>query len=63
MTASRQWMAMLNRAQSAAEEAAVEHCMKRGCPLGSEPWSAAIVAQLQLEHTLRRPGRPRKVVR
>jgi len=56
----RRWVQMLNRSQSATDEAAVEHCMKRGCPFGSERWASTMVKKLQLEHTVRKPGRPKK---
>jgi putative transposase len=54
------WLAWVNAPQTAAEEAAVRRCGRRGRPYGSAAWVSATVARLGLGVTLRSPGRPRK---
>jgi putative transposase len=54
------WTAIVNRPQRAAEEKAVRHSVQRGTPFGGERWATATAARLNLEHTLRPRGRPRK---
>jgi len=56
----RRWTDPVNEPQNPSEQAAVEHCMKRGCPFGSESWAAKMVDKLKLAHTQREPGRPKK---
>jgi putative transposase len=53
------WLAWVNQAQTAAEEAAPRHCLQRGRPFGSESWTAKM--ELMLDLCPPRPrGRPRK---
>ena len=56
----RQWRAHVNKPQSESEVAAIRHCVRKGCPYGSETWITQSAARLKLEHTLRSRGRPRK---
>lgn len=56
----RHWLAHVNAPQSEAELAAVRRSVLRGQPLGGEAWTAKVVRQMGLEHTLRNRGRPRK---
>lgn len=56
----RNWTAIVNRPQTAAELEAVRLCVKRGRPLGEERWTQRTIARLDLEHTVRPVGRPRK---
>jgi putative transposase len=54
------WAEWVNAPQTAAEEAALRRCGRRGQPFGSTTWVAGAVQSLGLHSTLRRPGRPRK---
>ncbi len=56
----RQWLAHVNRAQSEPELAALSNCVRKGAPYGSNGFVTQSAARLQLEHTLRPRGRPRK---
>lgn len=56
----RQWTRLVNQPQSQSDHAAVERCMQRGRPFGTEAWAATMVDRLKLAHTQRNPGRPRK---
>jgi putative transposase len=54
------WIDIVNRPQNEAEEFAIRHSIKRGTPYGSENWIKQTANQLQLQHTLRSVGRPKK---
>jgi putative transposase len=54
------WVDYVNQPMTDAESAAMTHCIARGSPLGSEAWTARIVARLGLESTVRPRGRPKK---
>jgi len=56
----RDWRVRVNRAQSAAEEAALRRSIARGSPYGSEHWTKLTATRLGLQHTLNPRGRPRK---
>jgi putative transposase len=56
---SRNWVAMVNRDLADAQIEAIQTCVARDRPLGSETWVRRIAARLGLEFTLRGPGRPR----
>lgn len=56
----RPWLAIVNRAQSDAEEAALRHSVTRGTPFGNERWAQQTARRLGLESSLRPRGRPRK---
>ena len=56
----RQWLAHVNKPQSEQELEAIRHSVKRGTPYGSEDWVGQSAVRLQLSHTLRPRGRPRK---
>ena len=56
----RQWISRVNKPQSERELEAIRHSLKRGAPYGSEKWVSQSAARLQLSHTLRPRGRPRK---
>jgi putative transposase len=47
------WLARVNRAETAAELAAMRHSVVRGTPLGSPTWTRRTAASLGLEYTLR----------
>ena len=38
------------------------NCIKRGCPYGEDDWVVNTAKELELESTLKKPGRPRKYV-
>ena len=56
----RDWVRVVNRPQSEAEEAALRRAVVRGTPFGSEPWTRRMAGQLGLGFTLRPRGRPGK---
>lgn len=58
----RDWTAIVNRAQSECELAALRHCILRGCPYGHEEWIDTTAKALDLEITLRPRGRPKGTV-
>jgi len=51
------WMAWVNRAETAAELEALHVCAKRGRPYGDERWERRTAKRLALESTLRPRGR------
>jgi putative transposase len=55
----RNWVEHVNEPQSEAEELALQTCIARGKPFGSEQWTKKVARQLSLESTLRPRGRPR----
>ena len=56
----RQWRSHVTKSQTEAELASIRSSVTRGTPYGSEKWLTQSVARLQLKHTLRSRGRPRK---
>ena len=56
----RQWRSHVNNPQTEAELEAIRRSVKRGTPYGNAKWLTQSAARLQLEHTLRSRGRPRK---
>ena len=54
------WLARVNRPQSAAEEQALRLSVTRGRPFGDPDWQTKMAAKLGLEKTFRPRGRPRK---
>lgn len=56
----KDWVAWVNKAQSAAELEAVRRSVNRGTPYGSDAWQLRVAKKLRLEFTLRPRGRPRK---
>ena len=55
-----EWLEWVNAPQTAAEEAAIRRCARRGQPFGSGAWAEQMIGRFGLHSTLRRPGRPRK---
>jgi putative transposase len=55
----RNWLAYVNRAETALELEALRHAVQRGCPFGDTRWQARTARRLSLESTLRPRGRPR----
>jgi len=54
------WAERVNRTQGAAEEKALQACIKRGRPFGDPAWVSKAAATMDLGHTLRPRGRPKK---
>jgi putative transposase len=56
----RDWVSLVNRAETQAELDAMRRRVQRSQPLGSEKWIEKTARLLGLESTLRPRGRPRK---
>ena len=56
----RLWCQHVNKPQTEAELEAIRRSVTRGQPFGGETWRAKVTRQLDLEHTFRPRGRPRK---
>ncbi|HEV3138238.1 MAG TPA: transposase, partial [Pirellulales bacterium] len=56
----RHWLAIVNRAETEAQLAALRDAVRRGQPYGEAAWQAKIARQLGLQHTFRPRGRPFK---
>ena len=55
----RNWVAMVNAAQTEAELTALRHSIARGAPFGNQRWMQRVAKRLGLESSLRPRGRPR----
>jgi putative transposase len=58
----RNWLALVNRAHSEVELAAVRRSVERGAPFGDDRWVERTARRLGLESALRPRGRPRKLL-
>jgi len=56
----RQWRSFVNKAQTEAEVESVRRSLLHGTPYGSERWITQSATHIELKHTLRSRGRPRK---
>ena len=56
----RGWLAYVNQPATESEFLALQGCIQRGNPFGSEPWSRHKIKLLGLESTVKPRGRPRK---
>jgi len=54
------WLATVNRLQRATAVEALQKCVRKGAPFGSERWVKRSAQRLGLQSTLRPRGRPRK---
>jgi putative transposase len=54
------WARRVNEPQPEAELEALRRSVNRGQPFGSEGWQAKVARKLDLEHTFRPLGRPKK---
>jgi putative transposase len=54
------WLQWVNRPQIAKEMQAIQTCIRRGRPYGTEEWIARTSKSLSLESTLKALGRPKK---
>jgi putative transposase len=55
------WTDHVNEPLTRKEQLRLEESLRRGRPLGSDLWVARTVSKMGLEHTVRAPGRPKKV--
>ena len=58
----RDWRTMVNRPMEKPERERLVTSLKRGCPLGGDPWVTTIAEKMGLNYTLRPLGRPKKRV-
>ena len=56
----RQWVGLVNAVKSMPELEDIRHAVRCGAPYGAQDWVSTCAAELGLEHTLRRRGRPRR---
>jgi putative transposase len=56
----RNWVELVNAAQTEAELSALPRSVRHGCPFGEASWSDQMVRRLGLEVTLRPQGRRKK---
>ncbi len=56
----RNWLALLNHPLDEKQMDQVRLSLKRGRPLGEARWVDKMADRLDLRHTLRDPGRPKK---
>lgn len=56
------WLDWVNRPLTQPELSAIRTSIRRGSPLGDPEWTQMAAAELNLLQTLRRPGRPSKLV-
>lgn len=54
------WQRWVQEPQSEAEQRALQRCLQRGQPFGSDAWVGRTARRLGLETTLRPRGRPKK---
>jgi putative transposase len=54
----RAWVSHVNQPQTEAEVLAIRESLHRGRPFGNDVWQRKVGAQLGLEHTFRKRGRP-----
>ena len=59
MPKPRNWVKLVNSAQTEAEMKALRVAVTRGTPFGSEAWQERIARRLGLQYTLRPRGRPK----
>jgi REP-associated tyrosine transposase len=52
------WLTLLNLRTPASELKRIQRSAARGAPYGSPAWTARVVKEFGLEHTMRRQGRP-----
>ncbi len=54
------WNRLVNVLPGENVDAAIDNCVKRGCPYGNDKWKETITQKLGLQITMRPRGRPRK---
>ena len=56
----RMWRSYVNKPLTETELVAIRRSLQRGTPFGNSPWVTQAAVRLQLNHTLRSRGRPKK---
>ncbi len=59
----RDWLRLVNEPMTEKEAEAIQTCIARNRPYGSEEWQNHQAKRLGLLHTLRREGRPKTIER
>jgi putative transposase len=59
MERPRDWLARVNRPQSASELESLRVSVQRGRPFGEEDWVRRMAKRFEMESTLRPRGRPK----
>jgi putative transposase len=59
MERSRDWIARVNRPQTASELESLRVSVQRGRPFGEEAWVKRMAKRFGMESTLRSRGRPK----
>jgi putative transposase len=59
MSLPEDWIAFVNRPQTAKEVEQIELCTERGRPFGDTPWVDLVAQRLGIESSLRSRGRPK----
>ena len=54
------WVETVNRPMTKKDLESLRMCIQRGRPYGDQRWLMGIASRLDLRHTLRSEGRPRK---
>ena len=55
------WISRVNEPITKKDKDALQNCIKRGCPFGTEKWVNQVAKEQGLEITLRQRGRPKKL--
>lgn len=55
----KNWPEIVNQKIPQEQTAELTNCIKKGAPYGDKDWTIKTAAQLNLQSTLRKPGRPR----
>ena len=58
----KNWPEIVNQAIGGEDAAHLAKCLKRGCPYGENEWTIKTAAELNLESTMRKIGRPKKLI-
>ena len=58
---SDRWSRLVNVLLGDGVDAALQNCIKRGCPFGNEKWTEAITQKLELQMTSDQEQGPKKV--
>jgi len=60
VTLQKSWVEWVNEPQTERELTAIRHSVRKGTPYGQSDWVVRTARRLDIEFTLRGPGRPRK---
>jgi putative transposase len=56
----KSWAEIVNKTMPKKDSEQFANCIKRGCPYGEEDWANKTAELLNLQSTMKKPGRPRK---